>query len=155
MTQQRISIPKKRLRQFCTQYRVRRLALFGSALRDDFTQESDIDLLVLFDPDARVSFLTLGRMQRELSVLFNRQVDLVPQAGLKPVIRDSYSQFCPGSICGLKRFTFQTSWRLLEQESNSCFYKDTRIPDFALFNMLQGDDSAQVARLVGVQPECQ
>jgi hypothetical protein len=65
------------------------LALFGSALREDFNPESDIDILVVFDPDARVSFLTLGRMQRELSVLFNRRVDLVPQAGLKPIIRES------------------------------------------------------------------
>jgi uncharacterized protein len=71
------------------QYRVRRLALFGSVLKDDFGPESDIDILVVFEPDARVSFLTLGRMQRELSTLFNRQVDLVPQEGLKPVIREA------------------------------------------------------------------
>ena len=49
----------------------------------------DIDILVLFEPDARVSFLTLGRMQRELSAMFKRRVDLVPQEGLKPVIREA------------------------------------------------------------------
>ena len=85
----KISIPKKPLRRFCEQYHVRRLALFGSAIRDDFGPDSDIDLLVLFEPGARVSFLTLGRMQRELSVMFNRRVDLVPQEGLKPIIRES------------------------------------------------------------------
>ena len=85
----KISIPKKPLRRFCEQYHVRRLALFGSAIRDDFGPDSDIDLLVLFEPGARVSFLTLGRMQRELSVMFNRRVDLVPQEGLKPVIREA------------------------------------------------------------------
>ena len=85
----KISIPQKPLRRFCVQYQIRRLALFGSVLRDDFGPESDIDLLVLFEPGAKVSFLTLGRMQRELSAMFNRRVDLVPQEGLKPVIREA------------------------------------------------------------------
>lgn len=89
MYEPKISIPNKSLQRFCTQYRVRRLALFGSVLRDDFSPDSDIDILVLFEPDARVSFLTLGRMQRELSTMFNRRVDLVPQEGLKPVIREA------------------------------------------------------------------
>jgi hypothetical protein len=84
-----ISISQKSLRRFCVQYQIRRLALFGSVLRDDFGPESDIDLLVLFEPGAKVSFLTLGRMQRELSAMFNRRVDLVPQEGLKPVIREA------------------------------------------------------------------
>ena len=85
----KITIPQKPLRRFCAQYRIRRLALFGSVLRDDFGPESDIDLLVLFEPGAKVSFLTLGRMQRELSAMFNRRVELVPQEGLKPVIREA------------------------------------------------------------------
>lgn len=85
----KITIPQKPLRRFCAQYCIRRLALFGSVLRDDFGPESDIDILVLFEPGAKVSFLTLGRMQRELSTMFNRRVDLVPQAGLKPVIREA------------------------------------------------------------------
>jgi predicted nucleotidyltransferase len=85
----KISIPQKSLQRFCKQYRVQRLALFGSVLRDDFGPESDIDILVLFQPDTRVGFLTLGKMQRELSAMFNRQVDLVPQKGLKPIIREA------------------------------------------------------------------
>ena len=85
----KITIPQKPLRRFCAQYRIRRLALFGSVLRDDFGPESDIDILVLFEPGAKVSFLTLGRMQRELSTMFNRRVELVPQEGLKPVIREA------------------------------------------------------------------
>jgi uncharacterized protein len=89
MSGPKIAIPHKPLRRFCAQYRIRRLALFGSVLQYDFSPESDIDILVLFEPDARVSFLTLGRMQRELSTMFNRQVDLVPQEGLKPVIREA------------------------------------------------------------------
>ena len=89
MNGSKISIPKRSLRRFCLQYRVRRLALFGSVLRDDFGPDSDVDILVLFEPEARVSFVTLGRMQRELSTIFNRRVDLVPQEGLKPIIREA------------------------------------------------------------------
>ncbi|HMN62106.1 MAG TPA: nucleotidyltransferase family protein, partial [Anaerolinea sp.] len=70
-------------------YQVKRMALFGSVLRDDFRPDSDIDVLVVFSPSARTSFMTLGKMKRELSAMFQRQVDLVPQEGLKPSIRDS------------------------------------------------------------------
>jgi hypothetical protein len=85
----RISIPRKELREFCRRYQVQRLALFGSVLRADFGANSDVDVLVLFKPEAHVSFITLSRMQRELSEILGRRVDLVPMDGLKPVIRDS------------------------------------------------------------------
>jgi uncharacterized protein len=88
MTKLKISISKRQLAAFCKKYQVRRLALFGSVLRDDFRADSDVDVLVQFLPEARVSFITLGKMQRELSSLFQRPVDLVPQDGLKAVIRD-------------------------------------------------------------------
>lgn len=89
MPKPEIKVSLKTLEQFCKRYSVRRLALFGSVLRDDFGPESDIDILVVFKPGARVSFMTLGRMQRELSTIFDRKVDLVPQEGLKPVIREA------------------------------------------------------------------
>jgi predicted nucleotidyltransferase len=76
------------LRRICEAYQVRQLALFGSALTDDFSETSDIDLLVDFDPETRVGFLMLSRMQNDLAELFHRPVDLVPKNGLKPVIRD-------------------------------------------------------------------
>jgi predicted nucleotidyltransferase len=85
----KVSVPKESLERFCQQYQVRRMALFGSVLRDDFHSDSDIDVLVVFDPSARVTFMTLGRMKRELSALFDRNVDLVPQEGLKPAIREA------------------------------------------------------------------
>ena len=85
----RISVPKKDLKKFCRRYQVNRLALFGSVLRQDFRRDSDVDVLVSFEPDAHVGFITLSRMQRELSELFKRPVDLVLMDGLKPVIRDS------------------------------------------------------------------
>ena len=84
-----ISLPDQELSSFCQRYHVRRLALFGSVLRDDFRPDSDVDVLVSFEQGAHIGFLTLSRMQRELSVMFRRRVDLVPMDGLKLVIRDS------------------------------------------------------------------
>jgi predicted nucleotidyltransferase len=89
MVEPRIKIPQKSLEAFCQKYQVQRLALFGSVLRDDFNTNSDVDVLVVFDPSARVTFMTLGRMKRELSEIFQRQVDIVPQEGLKPAIREA------------------------------------------------------------------
>jgi predicted nucleotidyltransferase len=73
---------------FCRKHHIRRLSLFGSAARGNFGPESDIDVLVEFQADARVGFLQLSRMQRELTEIFHRPVDLVPRAGLKPAIRE-------------------------------------------------------------------
>ena len=81
-------MPLEKLADFCCRYQVRELALFGSMLRQDHRPDSDVDLLVSFQPAARVTFLTLARMQRELEALLGRKVDLVPKDGLKPVIRE-------------------------------------------------------------------
>lgn len=83
-----LHIPIADLEGICRRYQVRELALFGSTLRPGHSPESDVDLLVSFQPGARVTFTTLARMQRELEALLGRQVDLVPKDGLKPVIRD-------------------------------------------------------------------
>ena len=89
MSDLRLEIPKEALAAFCRRYQVRRLALFGSALRQDFRLDSDVDVLVEFEPEAHVGFLALSRMQRELAELIGRPVDLVPREGLKPVIREA------------------------------------------------------------------
>lgn len=70
-----ISIPQAALETLCQRYHIRKLALFGSVLRDDFRPDSDVDVLVEFEPNAIIGlkFITL---QDELSVLFGRQVDL-------------------------------------------------------------------------------
>ena len=78
----------KAIENLCQRYRVRELSVFGSALREDFRTDSDIDLLVEFEPEAQIGFIALSRMQRELSVILNRPVDLVPKGGLKPKIRE-------------------------------------------------------------------
>lgn len=88
MTQSRIAVPDQQVADLCRRYRVHRLALFGSVLRDDFRFDSDVDILVDFDPAAQVGFVALARLQRELAELLGRPVDLVPRSGLKPVIRE-------------------------------------------------------------------
>ena len=88
MSTLKIKIQTENLDTFCQRYQVRRLSLFGSVLRDDFQADSDVDILVQFNPDARVSFMTLGQMQRELATIFQCPVDLILQDGLKPVIRE-------------------------------------------------------------------
>ena len=81
-------LPMEAIKVLCKRYRVRELALFGSALREDFGSESDMDFLVEFEPDASIGFLELAEMQNALSDLLHRKVDLVPKGGLKPLIRD-------------------------------------------------------------------
>lgn len=89
MVNRKIRIPVEQLKTLCEQYQVKELALFGSAVSENFQETSDIDILVEFMPDARIGFIELSRMQRELSSILNRPVDLVPKNGLKPVIRDA------------------------------------------------------------------
>ncbi len=84
-----ITISQEELAALCRRHHVERLAIFGSALRDDFRPESDVDVLVTFEPDAEIGFLALSRLRRELEALFNRPVDLVPQEGLKSRLRES------------------------------------------------------------------
>ena len=79
--------PKEALADVCRQYQVKELSVFGSALRDDFRADSDIDLLVEFEAQAKVGFLTLTRLGRDLSALLKRPVDVIPKGGLKPQIR--------------------------------------------------------------------
>jgi predicted nucleotidyltransferase len=84
----RVEVERKQIGVFCRKHFIRRLAVFGSALRRDFGPESDVDILVEFESSARVGFLALARASRELSEIIGRRVDLVPQGGLKPLIRD-------------------------------------------------------------------
>lgn len=81
-------LPLSEIADLCRRYPVRELAVFGSALHNDFRNDSDVDLLVEFEPDAPVGMLTVAKMQRGLSELLHRDVDLVLKAGLKPLIRN-------------------------------------------------------------------
>ncbi len=83
-----IRISPEDLAAFCGRHRVRRLALFGSVLRDDFGPDSDIDILVDFEPGCVPSLLTMAGLEMELSALLGRQVDLRTPAELSRHFRD-------------------------------------------------------------------
>lgn len=71
-----IEFPPEKVAEFCRRHRIRRMALFGSILRDDFTADSDVDVLVELDPDARIGLLTFVGIQEELAKMIGRRVDL-------------------------------------------------------------------------------
>jgi len=75
------------LAEICRRYHVRELSVFGSVARGQGGPDSDVDLLVVFEEDARVTLFTLIELQEELSVLFMRRVDLVPKGGLKRALQ--------------------------------------------------------------------
>ena len=85
---ERLALPRPELDALCEEFQVRELCAFGSVLRDDFQQSSDVDLLVSFRTGARVGVFQLIRLQHRLEDLLGRRVDLVPKGGLKPLIRD-------------------------------------------------------------------
>lgn len=72
-----ISIPTDRIDEFCHRWQIAELRVFGSALREDFRPDSDLDLLVRFAPEADWSLLDHVTMEEELSGIVGRQVDLV------------------------------------------------------------------------------
>ncbi len=83
-----IDIPDDAIADLCRRYKVARLSLFGSILRDDFDAASDIDFLVEFEPDARTSLFELGGMLMELRALLGREVDLRTPMDLSQYFRN-------------------------------------------------------------------
>ena len=84
----RIPIDRKKIEGFCHQHHIRRLALFGSVLRDDFRPDSDVDVLVEFEP-SHVPGLAFFDMEAELAHLIGRQVDLNTPQFLSRYFRDT------------------------------------------------------------------
>ena len=82
----RIEIPYEQIADFCQRHHIQRMALFGSVIRDDFTPESDVDVLVEFEPDARTGLAFFG-MEIELSEMLARKVDLNTEGWLSPYFR--------------------------------------------------------------------
>jgi hypothetical protein len=78
-----IDIPHEKIAEFCRQWKIQEFALFGSVLRQDFHSESDIDVLVTFHEDARPTLFDLVRMERELSQMLGRKVDVVSRRGIE------------------------------------------------------------------------
>ena len=84
-----IKVPIDELSALCQRWHIDKLSLFGSVLRDDFTVDSDIDILVEFESGFTPGFLKLHRLQEELSALFDhRTIDLVTLKFLNQRIRD-------------------------------------------------------------------
>ncbi len=77
------TLAAEELSRFCNHWHIQELALFGSALRDDFTEGSDIDLLVTFQPDAEWSLLDHVKMEKDLEALLGREVDLVSRRAVE------------------------------------------------------------------------
>ena len=82
-----VEIPGRTIEEFCRRNHIRRLALFGSILREDFGPKSDVDLLVIFEPGATPGFGFIG-IQDELSEIVGRPVDLQTPASLSKYFRD-------------------------------------------------------------------
>jgi hypothetical protein len=87
MAQVKIPIPVERVRDFCRKWRIVDLSVFGSALRDDFRPDSDVDLLVTFAPDAQWSLYDWVDMIAELREIFGREVDLLSSQSLRNPFR--------------------------------------------------------------------
>ena len=83
----RVEIPHDQIAEFCRRYRIRKLALFGSVLRDDFGPDSDVDVLVEFEPGHTPGF-GFVTIQDELSTLLGRKVDLNTANNLSRYFRD-------------------------------------------------------------------
>lgn len=85
----RIDVPHQALSDLCRVWKVRRLSLFGSVLRDDFRDESDVDVLVEFQPGCTPGLIAMDGLRRALSRMFGgRPVDLVTLPALHPLLRD-------------------------------------------------------------------
>jgi len=78
-----LDLPQEILSDFCQRWRISELALFGSVLRDDFDADSDLDVLVVFAPDAGWSLLDHVRMEQELEALLGRSVDLLSRRSVE------------------------------------------------------------------------
>jgi len=88
MNLERVNITKDQIADFCQRNHIRKLALYGSVLRDDFGSDSDIDVLVEFAPDAHIGLMKMVGMERELSELIGRKVDLRTPKELSRYFRD-------------------------------------------------------------------
>jgi len=93
-----IEVPKEKIAEFCQRHHIRKLALFGSVLRDDFRPDSDVDVLVEFEPGHTVGLLRMAGLEMELSEILGRKVDLRTPAEVsryfrEEVVRTSEAQY--------------------------------------------------------------
>jgi predicted nucleotidyltransferase len=85
----KVDLPKEKIADFCRRHHIRKLAVFGSALREDFRADSDLDVLVEFDPGHTPGLIKLAGMELEFSVLVGgRKVDMNTPLCLSRYFRD-------------------------------------------------------------------
>jgi len=72
----KIAVPQEKIAEFCQRYHIHRLSFFGSILRSDFRPDSDVDVLVEFEPNHKIGLLTFAMMQVELGDILGREVHL-------------------------------------------------------------------------------
>lgn len=87
MSQIHVNVPRDKIADFCRRNHIRKLSLFGSVVREDFRPDSDVDVLVEFEP-GHVPGLRFFAMQAELSQILGRPVDLNTSQWLSPRFRD-------------------------------------------------------------------
>lgn len=87
MIKENLNIPSKQISDFCQHHHIRRLAFFGSVLNESFGLDSDVDILVEFDPEHIPGFAFFD-MEEDLSALLGRKVELHTAAFLSPYIRE-------------------------------------------------------------------
>lgn len=83
----RMDIPKDKITEFCRKWKIRELAIFGSAVGDDFRPDSDVDVLVVFQDNAEWSLFDLMSAEEELKQIFGREVDLVEKKAIRNPFR--------------------------------------------------------------------
>lgn len=83
----KLSLPQDKIDDFCRRHHIRKLSLFGSVLRDDFRPDSDVDVLVEFEPGYSVGLIRLAGMEIELAKIVGRKVDLRTPAELSRYFR--------------------------------------------------------------------
>jgi len=87
MSPVKIDVPKDRIVEFCRKWKIAEFALFGSVLRNDFRSDSDVDVLITFEPDVPWSLYEWVDMIDELRAIFGRDVKLVEKSGLRNPFR--------------------------------------------------------------------
>lgn len=117
-----VELDKDALAAFCRKWRIRELSLFGSALRDDFSPESDLDFLVSCEPETRLDIDILLNMKEELEARFGRPVDVVEKEARRNPWRKYETLRARGDLCRLfQRIwpVYGICWTLQEQRSSS------------------------------------
>ncbi len=83
MKNTKLKLPEDKIAEFCQRWKIAKLELFGSALREDFGPDSDVDFLVTYEPDAKRGLFEHVRMENELKEIMGRDVDLITRSAVE------------------------------------------------------------------------